>query len=197
MARRGKRVVFSEAEVERARVLVGELKQHRSLLRALVVLLAKEIHLTGEQISSLLGVSKSTLVRMNKRFRDPGPGPTRPWGGDRRSLLTVQAQEEVLAGLAGAAAEGKVVVVAQVKAALEAKRAAPVSLQTAYNTLHRAGWRKVKPDKRHPKSDPQRQEEFKKKPFRTRWCWRPPKLAPPASPCGSCFRTRHASVACR
>jgi Winged helix-turn helix len=28
--------------------------------------------------------------------------------------------------------------------------------------LHRHGWRKLAPDKRHPKSDPQAQEEWKK-----------------------------------
>ncbi|MDR0250284.1 MAG: winged helix-turn-helix domain-containing protein [Burkholderiales bacterium] len=37
-----------------------------------------------------------------------------------------------------------------------------MALSSVYNLLHRHGWRKLAPDKRHPKSDPQAQEEWKK-----------------------------------
>ncbi|MDR1084961.1 MAG: winged helix-turn-helix domain-containing protein [Deltaproteobacteria bacterium] len=37
-----------------------------------------------------------------------------------------------------------------------------ISLSATYRMLRRHGWRKVKPDARHPKSDLAAQEEFKK-----------------------------------
>ncbi|MEO9102143.1 MAG: winged helix-turn-helix domain-containing protein, partial [Burkholderiaceae bacterium] len=53
-------------------------------------------------------------------------------------------------------------VVAQIKAALDQHLGRPVALASAYNLLHRHGWRKLVPDKRHPKSDPAAQEDWKK-----------------------------------
>ena len=37
-----------------------------------------------------------------------------------------------------------------------------VSKDYAYDLLHRHGWRKIEPEPRHPKSDSETQEEFKK-----------------------------------
>ena len=39
-----------------------------------------------------------------------------------------------------------------------------VALASAYNLLHRHGWRKLGPDQRHPKSDVEIQEAWKKIP---------------------------------
>ena len=36
------------------------------------------------------------------------------------------------------------------------------ALASTYNLLHRHGWRKLAPDKRHPKTDREGQEEWKK-----------------------------------
>jgi membrane-bound lytic murein transglycosylase B len=38
----------------------------------------------------------------------------------------------------------------------------PTALASAYNLLHRHGWRKPTPDKRHAQADVQAQEEWKK-----------------------------------
>lgn len=35
-------------------------------------------------------------------------------------------------------------------------------MATTYNLLHRHGWRKLAPDKKHPKADVDAQEEWKK-----------------------------------
>ena len=40
--------------------------------------------------------------------------------------------------------------------------AGAMALSSVYNLLHRHGWRKLAPDKRHPQSDPLAQEEWKK-----------------------------------
>ena len=49
-------------------------------------------------------------------------------------------------------------------AALAQKLGHPVAASVVYRMLARHGWRKVAPDTRHPKSDPQVQEEWKKTP---------------------------------
>lgn len=37
-----------------------------------------------------------------------------------------------------------------------------MALSTVYNVLHRNGWRKLAPDKRHPQSDEQAEGQWKK-----------------------------------
>jgi hypothetical protein len=55
-------------------------------------------------------------------------------------------------------------IVTEIKEALEARLGRRIALASAYNMLHRHNWRKLVPDKRHPKSDSEAQEAFKKTP---------------------------------
>jgi Winged helix-turn helix len=71
--------------------------------------------------------------------------------------MTVEKEREFLAPLLEQAAVGGVLVVGQIKAALDQRLGRKVALAFAYNLLHRHGWRKLTPDKRHPQSDPQAQ----------------------------------------
>jgi len=48
------------------------------------------------------------------------------------------------------------------KQALDVRLGRKVALASAYNLLHRHGWRKLAPDKRHPKADVAAQEAWKK-----------------------------------
>ena len=89
------------------------------------------------------------------------------------ALTSWEEEEEVLDSFKADAREGKVVTANDVHAALQARTGRKVSLQTAYNVLYRHHWRKVAPDKAHPKNDPAKIEEFKKKRFPTRYTWLP------------------------
>ena len=74
-------------------------------------------------------------------------------------------EREFLAPFLEQAATGSVLVVGQIKAALDQRLGREVALASAYNLLHRHGWRKLAPDNRHPQSDPLlAQEEWKKTP---------------------------------
>lgn len=64
------------------------------------------------------------------------------------------------------ARSGDTLVVSQIKAELEAALGRTMALSTVYNALHRNGWRKLAPDKRHPQSDEQAQAQWKKLPER-------------------------------
>jgi transposase len=57
---------------------------------------------------------------------------------------------------------GLIMTVTPIHEALENYVGQKISIKSTYRMLHRNGWRKVKPDTRHPKADPQVQEEYKK-----------------------------------
>ena len=53
-------------------------------------------------------------------------------------------------------------IIRPLKPAIEAKLGKPLALSTFYQMLSRHGWRKVVPDKSHPKADPAAREAWKK-----------------------------------
>jgi Winged helix-turn helix len=57
---------------------------------------------------------------------------------------------------------GGILVISEIKSALDQRLGRPVSLSSAYNLLHRHGWRKLVPDKRHVQSDPAAQAAWEK-----------------------------------
>ena len=59
-------------------------------------------------------------------------------------------------------AQGGVLVVSPIRAALAQRLGHPMAPSVVYRMLARHGWRKVAPDTRHPKNDPSAQEDWKK-----------------------------------
>ena len=57
---------------------------------------------------------------------------------------------------------GGILVVGEIKRALDVRLGRKGALASAYNLLHRHGWRKLVPDKRHPKANVAAQENWKK-----------------------------------
>ena len=76
--------------------------------------------------------------------------------------MGAEDEKEFLKPWAEQAKEGGVIVVSPLRAALAQKLGRAVAPSVVYRLLTRLGWRKVAPDTRHPKSDPQVQEEWKK-----------------------------------
>ena len=85
-----------------------------------------------------------------------------PRGGRRRENLTPVEEAEFLAPFQEKAKDGGILIVSEIKAALDVRLGRKVSLASVYNLLHRHNWRKLAPDKRHPKSDVATQDEWKK-----------------------------------
>jgi len=173
MGRPGKRTVFEQAVIDKARMVVDEVKHGNTVVMALSVLLTDKLKLTSEEIGEVLGISPCTVIRMNERFRQLQLDKPRKWGGDRRSILPEEDVRGVLTLFEAQASQGQLICVAQVKDALEEKRGTSISIQTVYNMLHKLGWRKVTPDKEHPKADTEKQETFKKKPSPRSYAWLP------------------------
>lgn len=159
--------------VTQSRKAVAQATSVQELRAAQAVLLPAMMGSTLTETAILLGVGRATVARLQAGFREsPKPGAARGkrwnWGGRRNALLTVEEEEEFLAPWLEQARAGGMLVVSPLRAALAQRLGKPVKASVVYRLLARHGWRKVAPDTRHPKSDLQAQEEWKKN-FRKRW----------------------------
>jgi len=144
--------------IPRART-VEELRQ------AQAVVLPLEFGLTLPQTAQAIGVSVGWACRLRRGFAKLAKGEAAPKqrrGGRRRENLARPQEAEFLAPFFEQASEGGVLIVTSIKHALEQRLGRAVALSSVYNLLHRHGWRKLAPDKRHHKADLASQEQWKK-----------------------------------
>jgi transposase len=151
--------------LEQAKVCLTKAKTVNELRQAQAVVLPLELGITMEETAQLLGVSEGWACQLRTRFiRNGGQwdesGPGR--GGRRRENLSREEETAFLAPFLEKAQEGGILVVSEIKQALDERLGRTTALASTYNLLHRHGWRKLAPDKRHPKSDPDAQAEWKK-----------------------------------
>jgi len=78
--------------------------------------------------------------------------------------MTNDEEQAFLAPFFESARCSGVLVVGVIRNALEQHLGPKVALASAYNLLHRHGWRKLVPYKRHVQADIQAQEDWKKTP---------------------------------
>jgi transposase len=165
-----------EQLVTSARQVVQQTQDIREFRQALAVLLPAELNASLEQTARVLGVGRATVPRLQSGFRrqrdagQAGQGSRQGWGGRRRTLTSQEEEREFLRPWAEQALAGGVLVLSPIRAALAQRLGRKVAASVVYRFLARHGWRKVAPDTRHPKSDPQIQEAWKKN---SRKIWRP------------------------
>ena len=142
-------------------------KTIEELRQAQAVVLPLAHGLSIEQTAKAIGRSVAWTCRLRNRFlagETVGDGQRQRPGGRRRQNLSIERETEVLAPFLDRAQNGGILVVSQIKAELEAALGRTMALSSVYNLLHRHGWRKLAPRKRHPQSDPVAQEAWKKIP---------------------------------
>jgi len=83
-------------------------------------------------------------------------------GGRRRQLMTIEDEKSFLAAFQDAASSAAMLVVSEIKAALEKQLGRTVHKTTVYRLLRRHGWRKVAPRPKHPKQNEEAVDAFKK-----------------------------------
>ena len=157
--------------VESARQVVRQTQDIRELRQALAVLLPVELNASLEQTARALGVGRATVPRLQCGFRHrcrSSGGGRKSWGGRRRALMSAEEELDFLRPWAEQAQSGGVLVLSPIRAALAQRLGRKVAASVVYRFLARHGWRKVAPDTRHPKSDLQVQEDWKKN-FRKTW----------------------------
>ena len=139
--------------------------------KALSVILVAEYGLDVDRAADVLGTSRRTVFRYRSNIRNQDDTSKKTWGGRRNSAMTIEEEREFLVQWQEQAMRGGVLTVPPIHAALVERLGHAIPLSTTYRLLARHGWRKVQPDTKHPKSDPEAQDEFKKK---SRKQWIPP-----------------------
>jgi len=157
-----RKVQISKEEILQAKQLRDNAKTVADFRKALAVILAFELGLDADQAADILGTSRRTVFRHRSAIRKQDDTPKRSWGGRRRCCMSIAEEHEFLSPWEVKAAEGGVLCVPPIHAALVQRLGHDTPLSTTYRLLARHGWRKVQPDTKHPKSDPARQDEFKK-----------------------------------
>jgi transposase len=149
----------------RAREAIASAQTAEQLRQAQAVVLPLDYAMSLADTAQIIGVSTGWVCQLRQRFmrgQIAGASDAPTPGGRKRQNMSEDEEREFLAPFLEQAADGGVLVVGQIKAALDKRLGRKVALASAYNLLHRHGWRKLAPDKCHPQSDPATQQEWKK-----------------------------------
>jgi len=132
--------------------------------RYLCVWLRAEKGKTSAEIADILDCHPVTVRAIQRDFIARGTVVFRDEnnGGRRNQMMTEAEETAFLDGFAAVAATASILVVSDIKAALEEKVGHSVHKTTVYRLLKRHDWRKVVPRPRHPKRDEEAAEAFKK-----------------------------------
>ena len=117
----------------------------------------------AEDIARHCGVAKATVHAVISSYNRQGVAAveTAGKGGRRSGYLSLAGEREFLAPFFGRAAQGALTTTEEIWRAFETRVEHKVDESTIYRLLARHGWRKLMPRPRHPKADPQAQEQFK------------------------------------
>jgi len=149
----------------RARDAIASAQTVEQLRQAQAVVLPLDYAMSLADTAQVIGISQGWVCQLRRRFirgQIAGASDAPTPGGRKRQNMSVEEEREFLAPFFERAATGGVLVVGQIKMALDKRLGREVALASAYNLLHCHGWRKLAPDKRHPQSDPATQQEWKK-----------------------------------
>jgi len=165
--------LVDQTTVEHAKGLATRAQTIEDLRCAQSVLLPALLNATLEQTAAALGVGRASVGRYQAKVRQRLTHPAQldaQWGGRRRAAMSLEEEREFLEPWAAQSADGGMLIIGPLRAALAQRLGRPVTHSVVYRLLDRHGWRKVAPDARHPKSDPFVQEEWKKN---SQKCWHP------------------------
>jgi len=150
---------------DQARAAIAVATTVEQLRQAQAVVLPLDHGLSLEATAAIIGLSVGWTSRLRNAFIRGdvvGDGSTPARGGRHHANFTPEQEIEVLKPFIDRARNGGILVVPEIKPLIEAALGRPMALSTVYNLLHRHGWRKLAPDKQHPKSDVQAQQDWKK-----------------------------------
>ena len=157
------RLARGKEVLEKAQQLLAQAKDVDELrtLQAVVFPLANGM--STQETARAIGRSPRWVTQARNEFvRNAGVLKKEPKKVRNRAHLTKDEEEAFLAPFLDKARSGGILVVSVIHKALEQHLGRKVALASAYNLLHRHGWRKLAPDKRHVKADIQVQEDWKK-----------------------------------
>jgi len=151
--------------LEQAKACLTKAKTVEEWRQAQAVVLPLQFGLSLEATAQVVGLSVGWACQLRRRFVRAGgvlSGGLAKKGGRRHENMTHDEEAAFLAPFFEKAKVGGILIVGEIKQALDVRLGRKVALASAYNLLHRHGWRKLAPDKRHPKTDVAAQDEWKK-----------------------------------
>lgn len=153
-------------QLETAKKLLKKAKTADELRAAQAIVLPLALGLSLEQTAVAIGRSVGVTCTMRTMFGRVLRGEKKVARCKRelrnRAKASLEKESQILDEVLSQAATGGVVIVPPLKPLVEAKLGKSIGLSTLYLMLSRHGWRKLAPDKSHPKSDPAAQDEWKK-----------------------------------
>ena len=162
-----KRVELSAMVIELAQETVQKAKDPDLIRMAQTVIIPYIFDVADQITGQVIGRSKATVVRLRKRFRQLCAGRVQRehnWGGRRYGYMTIEEERQFLSKFLDEASHGGILVVSEIKRALESIVGRKVAKTTVYRMLNRHNWRTIIPRPRHPSSSEEAQEGFKKTP---------------------------------
>jgi len=149
----------------KARKSLSKARTADELRQAQAVVLPLEFGLSLKQTAAVIGRSVRRTSQLRRGLILSGgelPEQKPSHGGRRRENMSSEEESLFLAPFLEEAKQGGILVVTRIRQALENRLGRKVALASAYNLLHRHGWRKLAPDKRNSKTDVAAQIEWKK-----------------------------------
>jgi transposase len=127
------------------------------------VIFPLELNMTTAETAAYIGRSITWTTRnRNKFIKNGGFSAKVSPGGRKRENMPPSEEREFLEPFFDKARVGGILVAGEIHRALEERLGRKVALASAYNLLHRNGWRKLAPDKRHVEADEEAQGNWKK-----------------------------------
>jgi transposase len=136
----------------------------QEFIRLQAVYLAAGEDRPNNEIARVTGLSLEHIRSLHAQVRHAGVESlkSKPRGGRYREHLSAAEEAAVLATFLKAAESGGILVISEVKAALERAAGTTYHQNSIYTILARHGWRKIAPRRRHPQADVAKQDDFKK-----------------------------------
>ena len=131
------------------------------------VWLREKLHMSGEQVAQALNYRLQTVHLLWHKWLHQGMSlftEKRSPGGRNNAHMSREEEDRFLGAFLEKAESGGIVTIQEIKEAYERHIGKHVAESTVYRLLHRHGWRKVTPRTKHPKSDPEAQDEIKETP---------------------------------
>lgn len=155
-----------EKAVARLGTALQKAKTKAEYQRVQCVWLRAALGLSSAQVAQAIGWRPTSVRRLQSRYLREGERALQGVGrgGRRHQNLTLEEERDWLAPFREKAAPGGLLVVSEVRAGYEKAVARRVPKSTVYRMLARHGWRKITPRPRHPPSEQERQEAYKKTP---------------------------------
>ncbi len=159
-----KKVKVSSEVLQLATEAVQKAKTSDDLRMAQAVLIPGLLDIPDRITGQIVGRSRGTVVQLRKKFSTFKQSQNRNWGGRRSGYMTIEQERQFLSQFLDQATHGGILVVSKIQQAFEALVGRKVAQSTIYRMLDRHDWRTIIPRPRHPNSNTEAQEGFKKTP---------------------------------